>query len=93
MKRISNLLILTTITSKAIAQGNEKALNSSYLSYFTAGFGLIFVAIFAFTFIFRLVANQRHKNKSTKQLFNASLRLALILSLVIIIALFMFLNS
>lgn len=87
------ILISGTISNPAYAQGSDKTDLSAKFSYFTAGFALLFFAVFLFTFCFKTLRNQKTQEKSSKQIAWSSLRIALLSALLLIIGIYVFLNS
>lgn len=77
----------------AFAQGTEYALGAAMFSYFTAGFALLFIAVFAFSFIIKTIVQQKAPQRTTKQIVYSSLRLAFIIAVVLILGIYLFLTN
>lgn len=91
------ILLFTTLASSvatmALAQETEKSILPAKFSYFTGGFALLFIAVFLFSFCFKMVRNLKTRKESIKQMMNHSLRLAFIIALLMIIVLYFFLSN
>ena len=90
----ATVTLLSSIQSDSKeAQVISSAWSSGRISYFTAGFAILFTAVFLFSYCFKTIINQKQQHQSSKQILRSSIFLALAVALGLIIVLYLFLNS
>lgn len=88
-----SLIIASFVTTVASAQDAERTTLPPKFSYFTGGFALLFFAVFLFSFCFKMVRNLKTQKDTGKQMVLSSLKTAFLAALILIIGIYIYLNS
>ena len=91
--RLALLSVAMLQYQNAQAQVLRSAWTSGKFSYFSAGFIILFIAVFVFSYCFKTIVNQKNQNRSAKQILRSSLILAFVIALILILSIYLFLIS
>lgn len=87
------IILASSIVTVAHAQDAENTSIPPKFSYFTGGFALLFFAVFLFSFCFKMVRNLKTQKDTGKQMILSSLKTAFLAALILIIGIYIYLNS
>lgn len=92
-RRPFSIIIANFVTTVASAKDADSTIIPPKFSYFTGGFALLFFAVFLFSFCFKMIRNLKTQKDTGKQMLISSLKTAFLAALILIIGIYIYLNS